>query len=138
MDIGLSHITFIVEDLDRTAAFLTKVFGAKEIYSSGDQTFSIAQEKFFLINDLWICIMEGDPVPERSYTHIAFQIQEDEMDDYISRLKEAGAEIKQGRSRVKGEGRSIYFYDFDNHLFELNTGNLTERLNSYSRKSISD
>ncbi|MGC3347905.1 FosX/FosE/FosI family fosfomycin resistance thiol transferase, partial [Enterococcus faecium] len=32
---------------------------------------------------------------------------------------------------VKGEASSIYFYDFDNHLFELHTGTLQERLKSY-------
>jgi len=31
-----------------------------------------------------------------------------------------------------GEGRSIYFYDHDNHLFELHTGNLEERLARYA------
>jgi catechol 2,3-dioxygenase-like lactoylglutathione lyase family enzyme len=138
MDLGLSHITLIVKDLERTSVFLTKIFDAKEIYTSGDHTFSLAREKYFLINDLWICIMEGDPVSERSYNHIAFQIRDGEIDDYIGRIKEVGAELKQGRSRVEGEGRSIYFYDFDNHLFELHTGNFSERLNSYSKKGIRD
>ena len=30
------------------------------------------------------------------------------------------------------EGRSLYFYHFDNHLFELHTGTLDERLRSYT------
>ncbi len=33
---GLSHITFIVRDLDRMAAFLTSIFDAREVYSSND------------------------------------------------------------------------------------------------------
>ncbi len=37
------------------------------------------------------------------------------------------------RSRVESEGRSIYFYDYDNHLFELHTGTLEERLERYSK-----
>jgi hypothetical protein len=32
--------------------------------------------------------------------------------------------------RVEGEGRSLHFYD-DNHLFELHTGTLEERLERY-------
>ncbi len=55
------------------------------------------------------------------------------MDDYAMRLEEAGAEIKESRPRVEGEGRSIYFYDFDNHLFELHTGTLAERLVRYAQ-----
>ena len=36
---GLSHITFIVRDLDRMQELLESVFGATEIYASGDNTF---------------------------------------------------------------------------------------------------
>lgn len=63
--------------------------------------------------------------------HIAFQIKEEEIDEYIARIKDMGAEFKQERRRVAGEGSSIYFYDFDNHLFELHTGTLNERLACY-------
>jgi hypothetical protein len=37
-----------------------------------------------------------------------------------------------GRKRVEGEARSTYFYDYDNHLFELHTGTLRERIASYT------
>ncbi|EHD1588873.1 FosX/FosE/FosI family fosfomycin resistance thiol transferase [Listeria monocytogenes] len=128
---GLSHITLIVKDLNRTTAFLQNIFDAEEIYSSGDKTFSLSKEKFFLIAGLWICIMEGDSLQERTYNHIAFQIQSEEVDEYIERIKVLGVEMKPERPRVEGEGRSIYFYDFDNHLFELHAGTLEERLKRY-------
>jgi hypothetical protein len=56
------------------------------------------------------------------------------MDDYMRQLKNIGVEIKPGRPRVTGEGSSIYFYDFDNHLFELHTGTLNERLSRYMQE----
>ena len=127
----LSHITFIVSNLERSALFFKKVFGAKEIYSSGNRTFSLSEEKFFLINDLWVCLMEGDPSVGRTYDHIAFQIHESEYDTYLMLLKDANIEILPDRKRVAGEGRSIYFCDFDNHLFELHAGSLDERLARY-------
>jgi len=40
-------------------------------------------------------------------------------------------EIRPPRSRVAGEGASLYLYDFDNHLFELHTGTLEQRLARY-------
>lgn len=40
-------------------------------------------------------------------------------------------DILPGRARVEGEGASLYFYDFDNHLFELHSGALAERLERY-------
>ncbi|EAG5010789.1 FosX/FosE/FosI family fosfomycin resistance thiol transferase [Listeria monocytogenes] len=128
---GLSHITLIVKDLNKTTAFLQNIFNAEEIYSSGDKTFSLSKERFFLIAGLWICIMEGDSLQERTYNHIAFQIQSEEVDEYTERIKALGVEMKPERPRVQGEGRSIYFYDFDNHLFELHAGTLEERLKRY-------
>ena len=129
---GISHITFIVKDLKRSTVFFTRIFDAKEIYTSGDNTFSLSKEKFFLINDIWLCIMEGEPLAERTYNHIAFKISESDIDEYITRIKGVGAELKPERPRVDGEGRSVYFYDYDNHLFELHTGTLSERLACYN------
>ena len=130
---GLSHITFVVKNLECSTLFFKNIFGAEEIYSSGDKTFSLSKEKYFLVNELWICIMESETTIERTYHHIAFNIQENEFDDYMKKIKDIGAEIRPERPRVIGEGRSIYFYDFDNNLFELHTGSLDERLHRYSQ-----
>ena len=77
--------------------------------------------------------MKGDSLKERTYNHIAFKISEDDFDSYVERIRNIGVDIRPERSRLVGEGRSIYFYDFDNHLFELHTGTLEERLDTYSR-----
>ncbi|AFY60779.1 FosX/FosE/FosI family fosfomycin resistance hydrolase [Synechococcus sp. PCC 6312] len=130
---GISHITFIVRDLEQMATFLTHIFDAKEIYASGDKTFSLSREKFFLINHLWIAIMEGEPLPSRSYNHVAFKIREKDFEQYAERIRSLGVEVRSDRSRVEGEGQSLYFYDYDNHLFELHTGTLEERLERYSQ-----
>lgn len=132
---GLSHITFVVRDLERTAALLSCVLGAREVYRSGDKTFSISRERFFLIGDVWICTMEGDSLSERTYNHVAFSVPENEFDEYARRVADADLEVLPGRARVPGEGRSIYFYDFDNHLFEIHAGSLKERLRCYSNDS---
>lgn len=136
---GLSHITFVVRDLDRMEMFLTRIFGARKIYDSGDATFSIARERFFLIGrvaspdpaPIWIAIMEGAPLPVRSYNHVAFKIDASDYDAYLEKIRGLGIEISEGRPRTAGEGRSIYFHDEDNHLFELHTGTLPERLARY-------
>lgn len=129
---GISHITFIVKDLGKATKFFKETFEAKEIYSSEDKTFSISKEKFFLINDLWIAVMEGEKI-EKSYNHIAFKIDESDYEMYLKRIENLGLEIKVGRERVIGEGNSIYFYDYDNHLFELHTGTLETRLHHYQK-----
>ena len=127
----ISHITFIVRDLDKAVSFFQQIFSAVVVYDSGKETFSLSPERFLLIGDLWIAVMEGEPLPEKTYNHIAFSITDDEFDEYKERLAKAGVEMREGRSRIAGEGRSLYFYDLDNHLFELHTGTLRQRLQSY-------
>jgi len=133
---GISHVTFIVQDLDRMEKLLTAVFDAQKVYDSGDGTFSISREKFFMIADVWVAIMEGDPLPVQTYNHLAFKITNDEYDDYLACIQSLGLEVREGRSRIEGEGRSIYFYDYDNHMFELHTGTLRERLERYEKCQV--
>jgi catechol 2,3-dioxygenase-like lactoylglutathione lyase family enzyme len=131
---GISHITFIVKDLERTTNLFISVLGAEEVYSSGERGFSLSKKKFFLLAGTWIAIMVGNPLSERTYNHIAFKIPESKFDDYKQRLEKADIEFRQGRSRVPGEGLFLYFYDYDNHLYELHTGSLEERLQAYREK----
>ncbi|MEZ0471230.1 FosX/FosE/FosI family fosfomycin resistance thiol transferase [Luteimonas salinilitoris] len=91
---GISHITFVVRDLERMAVFLCEGLGAHEVYDSAGRNHSLSREKFFVLGGVWIAAMEGD-------------------------------------SRIRGEGLSLYFHDFENHLFELHTGTLEQRLAAY-------
>src|ERR1700733_8239719 len=118
---GISHITLICKELARSALLFCDLFGAVEVYSSGKKNFSIAKEKFLLIGDLWIALMEGEPL-ERSYNHIAFHIDEEGLPLFESKIRELGLELRPGRPRAPQEAKSLYFYDYDNHLFELHTG----------------
>ena len=68
----------------------------------------------------------------RTYNHVAFKIADGDYDQCLERVKALGLDIREGRPRVAGEGRSIYFHDHDNHLFELHTGTLSERLARYA------
>lgn len=130
---GLSHMTFVVADLDRMERLLVTVLGARKVYDSGRETFSLAPERFFVLgpSELWIAIMQGEPLPARSYNHVAFRVAEADLPVYRARLSAEGLELREGRPRVDGEGASLYFYDHDNHLFELHTGTLPERLQRY-------
>ena len=129
---GISHITFIVRDLERAATLLREGLGAREVYDSAARNFSLSREKFFVLGGVWIAAMEGEPPAQRSYQHVAFKVSPPQLRECESRLRKLGVEIKAPRARVGGEGESLYFYDFDNHLFELHTGTLEERLARYA------
>jgi len=132
---GLSHMTFIVSDLDRMEEILTGVLGARKVYDSGDETFSVSRERFFLLgdDDLWVATMEGEALPGRTYNHVAFKIGKGDYETCLQRIRALGLDMKESRPRIEGEGRSIYFYDDDNHMFELHTGTLSERLERYAK-----
>lgn len=130
---GLSHLTFIVADLEKASSFFEKIFDAKCVYDSGNQTYSLSQERFFLIGNLWIAVMVGESLKQVTYNHIAFKVSRADLSAYLKKIEALGLRIKEQRSRVSGEGESLYFYDFDNHLFELHTGTLEERLARYEQ-----
>jgi fosfomycin resistance protein FosX len=129
---SISHITFIVKDIERMAQFLCEGLGGREVYDSKSKNFSLSREKFFVMGGTWIVAMQGNPPAERSYHHHAFKVTESELPDFERRLRALGVDIKEPRPRVDGEGSSLYFYDFDNHLFELHTGTLEQRLQRYA------
>ncbi len=128
---GLSHVTFVVRDLDRMEEILTSVLDARKVYDSGEGTFSLSRERFFDIGGVWVAVMEGEALPARSYNHVAFKMAPGEYEERLARIRALGLDLREGRGRVAGEGRSIYFHDDDNHLFELHDGTLEERLRRY-------
>jgi catechol 2,3-dioxygenase-like lactoylglutathione lyase family enzyme len=129
---GISHVTFIVKDLERMAILLCQGLGAREVYDSAEQSHSLSREKFFVLGGVWIAAMQGDPPAQRSYQHVAFSVSDADLFRYRANLQALGVEIRPPRNRIEGEGESVYFYDFDNHLFELHTGTLEQRLARYS------
>ena len=120
----------MVKDLERTSRLFCEGLGAQEIYDSKDKNFSIFREKYFIIGGVWLVAMEGE-VSEKSYRHIAFKVEQKDITKIEKLLVELGATIAPPRERDEGEGHSLYFYDFDNNLFELHSGDLKERLKSY-------
>lgn len=78
---GLSHMTFIVRDLERMSQLIVEILGGREVYASGEATFSLSREKFFVAGGLWIAVMEGEPLPSRTYNHVAFKVREEQLPD---------------------------------------------------------
>lgn len=89
--------------------------------------YSISREKYFWVGNVWLVIMEEDPV-ERSYRHIAFKADKKDLSGFRTKLEELGLEIKPPRPRIEEEGESLYFYDYDNNLYELHAGTLRQRM----------
>jgi fosfomycin resistance protein FosX len=129
----LSHLTFIVRDLEKMTNVIVEVLGGREVYASGTKQHSLSPEKFFDVGGLWIAIMKGDPLPTRTYNHVAFKVSPEQLAKAKLAIEALGLDTRESRPRVSGEGQSLYFHDYDNHLFELHTGTLEERLAAYKK-----
>ena len=66
-----------------------------------------------------------------SYNHIAFRVEETDLDFFACKIQSLDLDALPSRPRDTLEEKLIYFYDYDNHLFELHTGDLQTRLTYY-------
>ncbi|WP_143594498.1 hypothetical protein [Terribacillus sp. 7520-G] len=70
---GISYITFIVRDLNRTADLFQKVLDAEEVYGSGIKSHPLYTGKLFHEGGQWIAVMQPRGIVNRTYHHAALK-----------------------------------------------------------------
>ena len=123
----LYEVITSVSDLDRSIVFYENVFEARVLVKG-------RKLAYFDLNGIWIALNQEDVkrnTTERTYTHIAFTIEESDYELLISRLTALNVTLLPGRERDEQDKRSIYFLDPDGHMFEFHTGSLQDRLKYY-------
>ncbi|MBR0620317.1 metallothiol transferase FosB [Bacillus pumilus] len=128
---GINHLLFSVSDLETSIDFYTNVFDAT-LLVKGKKT------AYFDLNGLWLALNVEKDIPrqdiQHAYTHIAFSIDEEDVDHMYNKLKHLNVNILPGRPRDEKDHQSIYFTDPDGHKFEFHTGTMKDRIDYYKQE----
>lgn len=130
---GVNHITFSVEDIERSVSFYQRVLKAKLLFREGATA-------YLELGGAWLALNEQQGAfsaeLRASCSHIAFTISLEDWEDWKAHLANQNALMSPGRKRSPEEGLSLYFYDPDGRLLELHTGSLSQRLSAYSKEHL--
>jgi len=117
---SLSHIALVVKDPGRTAALFRDLFSARVLEREDEEGHL---ETFVRLGGVWL-VLVGAPV-ERARTgdHIAFRATAEVLEATAEKLEALGREFIRARSN-----RALYFFDYDDHVFELDAEDIDEEL----------
>lgn len=117
---SISHVALIVKDPAKTAALFRDLFTAQVIERQDEEGHL---ETFVRLGGIWL-VLVGAPV-ERARTgdHIAFRATPEILEATVAKLQAMGREFIRARSN-----KALYFFDYDDHVFELDTEDLDKQL----------
>ena len=118
---SIGHIALVVADPARTVSLFEALFEAKTVRridaDGHDETFSC-------LANTWFLLAKATVERQRTGDHIAFHVTKADLLATAEKLRGMNLEFMLARS-----DSSLYFFDYDNHLFELDTTDLQTELN---------
>jgi catechol 2,3-dioxygenase-like lactoylglutathione lyase family enzyme len=117
---SISHIALVVNDPAKTAALFRDLFSARVIERKDAEGHL---ETFVRLGGIWI-VLVGAPVQRtRTGDHIAFHATPETLEATVAKLQAMGREFIRARSNS-----ALYFFDYDDHVFELDTGDIDQEV----------
>ena len=110
---SISHIALVVTDPERTALLFATLFAAKTVRRVDADGHN---ETFINLGNTWFLLAKAAVERQRTGDHIAFHVTKADLLAIAGKLKAMNLEFILARSDT-----SLYFFDYDNHVFELDT-----------------
>ena len=123
----IAHVALTVRDPARTAAFLCDLFDAPMLRRTDADGHD---ETFVRLGVTWFALIGADVRRERTGDHVAFRVTSETIASIAGKLKSKGCEFI-----LSGSGTSLYFFDFDNHVFELDASDQEQELDRLAASS---
>jgi catechol 2,3-dioxygenase-like lactoylglutathione lyase family enzyme len=123
----IAHVALIVRDPTRTAGFLRDLFDAPVLRRTDAEEHD---ETFVQLGATWFALVGADVKRERTGDHVAFLVAPETIAAIAGKLKSMDCEFILSKS-----GTSLYFFDFDNHVFELDSSDQEQELNRLAAAS---
>lgn len=119
---SISHVALVVKDPAKTAALFRDLFGARAVERRDDEGHL---ETFVSLGGTWFALVGAEVERTRSGDHIAFHASSETLEATAAKLEAMGREFIRARGNT-----SLYFFDYDDHVFELDTGDIDKELSS--------
>ncbi len=123
---SISHVALVVKDPVRTAALFQDLFGAQPVQRRDDEGHL---ETFLKLGGTWFVLVGAPAERPRTGDHIAFRATPEILEATASKLQAMGRECIRARSN-----KALYFFDFDDHVFELDTEDIDKELSGLSHE----
>ncbi len=117
---SISHVAITVRDPARTARLFQDLFGARVLERKDDEGHL---ETFIRLGGTWLVLVAANVERARTGDHIAFHATPDNIEATVVKLQAMGREFIRARGNT-----ALYFFDYDDHVFELDTEDLEKEL----------
>lgn len=117
---SLSHIALVVKDPGKTAKLFQDLFNARVIERKDEEGHL---ETFVRLGGTWLVLVGASVERARTGDHIAFRAMPEVLEATVTKLQSMGREFIRARAN-----KALYFFDYDDHVFELDAEDLDEEL----------
>jgi hypothetical protein len=116
----IGHIALTVKDSSRTATLFKGLFDAAIVVRKDTDGH---EETYVRLGQTWFVLVQAEVDRPRTGDHIAFSVSKSTLLETAEKLKSTNVEFFLARSDT-----ALYFFDYDNHAFELDTTDLDREL----------